>query len=428
MPTVVKANAVKALNDQITRLEEQSRREINAKVIDCIKANSFSGFEDIMKEIEAITFDSFDKEPEGIRQKLYEERIVSIQPPEVSEYLKLQLREKIENVIMQEINNKSQDLTTKAGSLEKNAEYLKKISTYSLLTSAQKDRIIAKISTYLEKSFEITLRNMETNILENVGKEKDDLTETLRKYKEKSYAEGGFATLFETDKTPEMDKISKRIDNLLFNSGIRDWIVPDAYYASKQHTKVIDMNSNDTKFIVAAYFKDPEKGRSDDDKLTVALTEIHTQYENLNTKISADGKNKDFLLKMDEIKSNNVDIIKSDADRVAALMSMKKHILEMYKKQVYLFFGEPYNPNEADIHAKYDDTKFKEMSKPWITRLTTIDEECQKFLKSEEIRKSKTLSIYKNYQSAVKTIELLYNEPKEIVKLITQNQQNQPNR
>lgn len=435
LSAIEKSNAVDALNRQIESLENARKVKLRAEVLSIIKNNGFHDYKDIMDRIEKINYENIDK-PE-ILQDLYIKDVDKASPKAMRDYLDMHFKKRVKMAFLLEIENKKDTIVSDPNGLEIASKIMQKVASYNYLDQYQKNQILDTLSQFIEQAFTRRLNDMEREILTYVGKD-SELTETLRKYTQEGYASGGFKTYFENP-TPTSESIVDRIDKIRDNSGILKWIVPNAKYGSGNLSQVVDKDSNDTRFIVAAYFKDPNSSRPDNDGLRLALTNISTIYSNTSSYITADGTDRNdpngFICRMrDEIA--DVDGIASQADQLAAFMSMKKHLLEMYRYQLYKFFGE--SIGTTSVTTKYNEYETKNvggspvtkrkidwLNEVWIELMAEIDAKCVPLLRSAEVTNNRNLSGFTNYSSGVDTI-LSYNSPDRIIRFMKENQHNQP--
>ena len=392
--------ATEMLDAQIESVERNEREQARAESFNILrngeysipKGGKFLQIEEMIASIDAITYD---KIKSADTKKLYEETILNVTPKAMSNYLKMQFAKKIETLFVDYIYEHSSELERGKDAVANIATFLADVQNNKFISAAQRERIIKAVEPKIELAFKTKLTDMEKLLLADVGK--DEYKQILTDFYTKTYQEAGFVDYFNQN-TASSNKILQRVEKL-----DRALVLKTLLSAGgdEEVPVIIDENSADTRSFLKIYF-DESKPRNSSDPLLTALTTLQNISTTSNK--SCLGKNDyipatdGFIEQMTDFVDNN---IKSgsldDADKLAALLVVKKRTLAMFKLHMWRFIQGEANPSAYVTGAGA--ASLAAIKAKWQGLLNDIDSEYANL--SAIPANSKYLEEYKGAQASV---------------------------
>lgn len=392
--------ATQMLDEQIAAIERNERENARSESFNILKNGEYSipkggkflQIEEMIASIDSITYD---KVKSAETKKLYEETILNVTPKAMANYLKMQFSKKIETLFIDYVYEHSSELERGKDAVANIATFLADVQNNKFISAAQRERIIKAVEPKIELAFKTKLTDMEKLLLSDVGK--DEYKQILTDFYTKTYQEAGFVDYFNQN-TASSNKILQRVEKL-----DRALVLKTLLSAGgdEEVPVIIDENSADTRSFLKIYF-DESKPRNSSDPLLTALTTLQNISTTSNKTClgkndyipAADG----FIEQMTDFVNTNIKTGSLDnADKLAALLVVKKRTLAMFKLHMWRFIQGEANPSAYVTGAGA--ASLATIKAKWQGLLNEIDSEYARL--SAMPTNSKYLEEYKGAQASV---------------------------
>ena len=322
--------AMAKLEEQVRRLEASDRFQNREFMMDQIQKGIAGTYQDTIKKIKDINFAESDK-----ANVLFAELKTNIGISKKLDYFTVKIRDQMERVFMDESRVKQKYQDSKPETLDNIVAFMIKVRGAEYFNEGQKARLFKVMEANLERALNEKLRNMEKNLLVNVEKSGEIMTE-LDNFITQSYG-SGFKEFFDNGSVAS-NNVKARIERLTTALGNTLLLQAGGKNGSPL---VVDGNKQDTQIYLALYFDD-STNRDDIIKELTDLQDISqkSNFDALQTN-GVDASNPNCFLKMLENKVNDITASSSTygkKEQLAMLLIAKKRALAMFKAHLEKYY------------------------------------------------------------------------------------------
>ena len=360
------ANVTRILEEQRDSIEIRHRNEVRESAYGVIKDGQVGiKLDEVMAKIKNFQFEDIsDKDKLKEFQQYWQSDIRKANPKELSEYLTMRVKQRLEESIMEKLNDPNRYIGE--GGLDMLAKDLNTITGSIYLDQSQKDRIVAKIEEmHLELAFNKEFKVMEKLILKDYYLGKNEYRDKLIRFTDLPFSAQGFSNLLGENgrSSPAVDKLRSRIGD--FNTAIQLSEYLTVVAPGTQRT--VDPDSGETYAILRVLLKERGDGDSSSLHKDRLINEITSLFQNVQAKemkgltekgASAGSDTIINLLddKMKSILGESNDVLSPD-EKLAMLLLIKKNALTFVKAQLKKFIIDPHRGHEDEYMKSEEGSK-----------------------------------------------------------------------
>lgn len=353
--------ALQVLDEQVRRIEAANRFDTREFIMKQIIDGTAGTYSTTMENIAKLTFEKAED-----ANALFAELKTGIGITKKLDYFTLKIRDQMEQKFMDEarIREKYQDV--KPETLDNIVKFMIKVKGAEYFSDGQKVRLFGIMENYLEKALNEKLRLMEKNLLVNVEKSGEIMTE-LENFITQSYGTG-FKEFFDGG-SPASINIKNRIERLTTALGNALLLQAGGKNGSPM---VVDGNKQDTQIYLSLYFEDS----TNRNHVIAELTDLQrisqeSSFDALQTNGVDTSDSKCFITMLTN-KVNDIDAgLYGPKEKLAMLLMAKKRALAMFKAHLEKYYRAHTSDYTTDMASATGD--YSNIKAHWKSLLQLID-------------------------------------------------------